>query len=114
MVADPALSGWLNGATLDQLDAWGAPVGAIIAIMTGFILVGRRRRLLLDEVFAAVALLTWIAVDRVNNGLFGGIEPDLPKIWGVRAATFGAMAVAYAIARNHWDAKRRRPDGPGT
>jgi YjbE family integral membrane protein len=114
MVADPALSGWLSGATLDQLHAWGAPVGAIIAIITGFILVGRWRRLLLDEVFAAFALLTWIAVDRVNNGLFGGIEPDLPKIWGVRAATFGAMAIAYAIARNHWDAKRRRSDGLGT
>jgi YjbE family integral membrane protein len=114
MVADPALSGWLSGATLDQLHVWGPPVGGVIVIVTGFILVGWRRRLLLDEIFAALALLAWIAVDRVNNSLFSGIEPDLPKIWGVRAATFGAMAVAYVTARRHWDAKRRRSDGLGT
>jgi len=114
MVADPALSGWLSAATLDQLHAWGAPVGAIIVIVAGFIFVGGGRRLLLDEVFAAFALLTWIAVDRVNSRLFGGIEPDLPKIWGVRAATFGAIAVAYAIARRHCKASQGSSHGLDT
>jgi hypothetical protein len=57
---------------------------------------------MLDEVLAGVALLIWIAVERLIDGLFGGANPDLLKIWSVRGAVFGVMVIAYALARNQW------------
>jgi hypothetical protein len=77
-------------------------VGGFIVLGAGYVFVGRHRRLLLDEVLAGVALLTWIIVDRVNENLFGGTTPDLLKLWGVRGALLAAMIVCYAIARSQW------------
>ena len=102
MAADSALNGWFSEPVLHQLHIWGGPVGGIFVIGMGYILVGKRRRLILDEILAGVALLVWIVVDRVNDGLFGGANPDLLKIWSVRGALFAVMVVAYAVARNQW------------
>src|SRR5437762_11390584 len=102
MAADSALNGWFSAPMLHQLHIWGGPIGGIIVIGAGYIIVGRHRRLILDELLAGVALLIWIVMDRVNDNLFGGANPDLVKIWGVRGAVFAAMAAAYAIARNQW------------
>src|SRR5439155_4670298 len=102
MAADSALNGWFSAPVLHQLHIWGGPIGGIIVIGAGYIIVGRHRRLILDELLAGVALLIWIVMDRVNDNLFGGANPDLVKIWGVRGAVFAAMAAAYAIARNQW------------
>jgi YjbE family integral membrane protein len=102
MAADSALSGWLNEAVVHQLHIWGGPIGGVFVIGVGYILVGKHRRLMLDEVLAGIALLIWIAVERLSDNLFGGANPDLVKIWSVRGAVFAVMVVAYALARNQW------------
>src|SRR5712671_1809733 len=108
MAADTALTGWFSPSVLHWLHIWGGPIGGIIVLVAGYILVGRRRRLILDEILAGVALLIWIVVDRVNDGLFGGANPDLVKIWSFRGATFAAMIVVYAIARNLWHVEEEK------
>src|SRR5882672_552621 len=80
MATDPALNGWLSEPVLHQLHIWGGPVGGIIVVGMGYILVGKHRRLMLDEILAGVALLIWIVVDRMNDSLFGGPNLDLLKI----------------------------------
>jgi YjbE family integral membrane protein len=102
MAADVALNDWLSAPMLNQLHIWGGPVGGIFIIGVGYLLVGRHRRLKLDEILAGVALLIWIVVERTNDSLFGGATPDLAKIWAVRGAVFAVMVVAYAIARLQW------------
>ena len=108
MAADSALNDWFSEPVLDQLHIWGGPVGGIIVIGTGYILVGQHRRLILDEILAGVALLIWILVDRVNDNLFGGANADPQKIWSVRGAVFAVMMVAYAIARSQWQIEQKK------
>ena len=74
----------------------------------GYIIVGRHRRLILDEILAGVALVVWIVVDRVNDSMFGGANPDLVKIWGVRGVLLLVLIVAYAFARKQWHVERAR------
>lgn len=102
MVSDSALGDWFSEPVQHQLHIWGGPLGGIIVLAAGYILVGRHRRLILDEILAGVALLIWILVDRVNDTLFGGANPDLVRIWGVRGAAFALMIVGYAVARRQW------------
>jgi YjbE family integral membrane protein len=102
MATDPALTGWFSPSVLHTLHIWGGPVGAIIVLGAGYFFVGKQRRLLLDEILAGVALLIWIVVDRFNDALFGGANPELVKIWSVRGAVFAAMVLGYAMARNLW------------
>jgi YjbE family integral membrane protein len=106
MVNDIALAGWISEPVLHQLYVWGGPIGGIIVIGLGYILVGRHRRLKLDEILAGVALIIWIAVERMNESLFGGATPELAKIWGVRGALLAVLIVAYAIARSQWHIER--------
>jgi len=94
---------------LHQLQIWGGPVGGIFVLGMGYILVGKHRRLILDEILAGVALLIWIVVDRVNDSLFGGANPDLLKIWSVRGGLLAVLIIAYAIARKQW--QRRAGNG---
>jgi YjbE family integral membrane protein len=102
MVNDAALNGWLSEPALHQLHVWGGPVGGIIVISMGYILVGKHRRLMLDELLAGVALLIWIVVDKVNESIFGGASPELMKMWSVRAILFALMVAGYAMARSRW------------
>jgi len=102
MVADSALSGFISGPLLHQLHIWGGPIGGIIVLGAGYVMVGRHRRLMLDEILAGVALLIWIGVERLSDHLFGGANPDLIKIWSVRGVVFAVMVIAYAIARKLW------------
>jgi YjbE family integral membrane protein len=108
MAADPALGGWFTESVLHQLDIWGGPVGGCFVLGVGYFLVGRHRRLMLDEILAGVALLLWVAADRMNQSLFGGANPDLVKIWSVRGAVFAVMVVGYAIARNQWHIEQEK------
>jgi YjbE family integral membrane protein len=108
MATDAALTGWLSAPVLHQLHIWGGPLGGIIVLGMGYILVGQHRRLLLDEILAGVALVIWIVVDRLNDSLFGGANPDLVKIWSVRGGVFAAMAVIYAIARSQWHVEHEK------
>jgi YjbE family integral membrane protein len=102
MVTDPVLAGWFSEALLHQLHTWGGPVGGIIVLAAGYVIVGKHRRLILDEILAGVALGIWILVERVNDSLFGGASPELVKIWSVRGGLLLVMIVGYAIARNLW------------
>jgi YjbE family integral membrane protein len=106
MAADSALNGWLSEPVLHQLHIWGGPVGGIFVLGMGYILVGKHRRLILDEILAGVALLIWIVVDRVSESLFGGANPDLLKIWTVRCVLLAVLIVAYVIARKLWHIDR--------
>ncbi len=108
MAADSALGVWLSEPALHELHIWGGPVGGIIVIVAGYILVGKHRRLMLDEVLAGIALLIWIVVDRVSDSLLGGANPDLVRIWSVRGAVFAVMVVAYAIARSQWHIEQEK------
>jgi YjbE family integral membrane protein len=107
MVTDSALGGWFSEPVLHQLHIWGGPVGGIIVIGMGYMMVGKHRRLILDEILAGVALLIWIVVDRVNDSLFGGANPELLKIWAVRGALFAVMIVAYSVARSQWHIEQK-------
>src|SRR5262249_45291645 len=102
MVNDVILPSYIGEGVLHQLHIWGGPLGGIIVLVAGYFMVGFRRRLILDEILAGVALLIWIAVDRWNQAMFGGASPDVVKIWTVRGILFALMVVAYAAARNIW------------
>jgi hypothetical protein len=102
MVNDPALTGYIGGPLLHQLHIWGGPVGGFFVLGMGYFLVGKHRRLILDEILAGVALAVWVVVDRVNDNLFGGASPDQLKIWSVRGALLVVLIAAYAFARNQW------------
>ena len=97
---DPALVNWFSGPVLHTLHTWGGPVGGLIVLGLGYAIVGRHRRLHLDEILAGVALVIWIIVDRISDGMFG--TDDALKIWGVRGALVVLMVIAYAICRNVW------------
>ncbi len=102
MAADGALSGWLSEPILTQLHIWGGPIGAIFVLAVGYLMVIRHRHLKLDEILAGVALLIWTAMERVNENLFGGANPELLKMWGVRGALLAVLVVAYIFARYQW------------
>ena len=106
MATDPALGRFVSEPVLHQLEIWGGPVGGIIVLAAGYIIVGKHRRLILDEILAGVALMLWIIVDRVNDNMFGSTNPDLVKIWSVRGALLVVMMIAYAIARKLWHVER--------
>jgi YjbE family integral membrane protein len=99
MATDPALIGRFSEATLQTLHTWGGPVGAAFTLAVGYFLVGRHRRLKLDEILAGVGLAIWIAVDRVSYGFFGD---DLLKVWAVRGVLIVLMGIAYVVCRNKW------------
>jgi hypothetical protein len=102
MANDAALTGWFSEDALHQLHIWGGPVGAVITVALGYLLVTRHRRLILDEILAGVAVLIWIVVDRVNDSIFGGPPPDAGKIWGVRGVLLLVMMGIYLMARKMW------------
>jgi predicted tellurium resistance membrane protein TerC len=106
MVKDVALSDWLSQPIHDLLHIWGGPLGGIIVLGAGYVLVGKHRRLILDEILAGLALLIWIVVDRVNDSLFGGPDPDLLRIWSVRGGLLVVLIVVYAIARSLWHVEK--------
>jgi YjbE family integral membrane protein len=108
MATDPALAGTVSEATLHALHIWGGPVGGLLVLIMGYIIVGRHRRLALDEILAGVALVIWIIVDRVSDVLFGGTNPDLLKIWGVRGALLLVLIVAYTICRSRWHIEKQK------
>ena len=97
-----------GGVFLHAFATTSIEIGAAIVIVAGYILVGKHRRLMLDEILAGIALLIWIVVDRVNDTLFGGPNPELVRIWSVRGAVFAVMIVAYAIARSQWHIEREK------
>ena len=108
MVTDPALNGWFSAAVLQQLHIWGGPIGGFIVLGLGYIIVGKHRRLILDEILAGIALLIWIIVDRVSDSMFGGADPDVVKIWIVRGVLILVMTSAYGWARKQWHVEEQK------
>jgi YjbE family integral membrane protein len=102
MATDPALANWFSEPVLHQLHIWGGPVGGLIVMGLGYMIVGRHRRLMLDEILAGVALVIWIIVERISEGVFGSADTEALKIWGVRGALVVVLIIAYAICRNVW------------
>ena len=102
MVSDPALVGWFSEPVLHQLHVWGGPVGGLIVMALGYMIVSRHRRLKLDEILAGVALVIWIIVDRISERLIGSADAEALKIWGVRGALVVVLIIVYAICRNVW------------
>ena len=74
----------------------------------GYIIVGRHRRLILDEILAGVATVVWIVVERVNESMFGGANPDLVKTWSVRGVLLLVLIAAYAFARKQWHVEEQK------
>ena len=107
MVTDPALNGWFSAAVLQQLHIWGGPIGGFIVLGLGYVIVGKHRRLILDEILSGIALLVWIIVDRVSDTLYGGADPDLVKIWVIRGVLILVMTVAYGMARKRWHVEKQ-------
>jgi len=107
MVTDPALNSWFSEALVHELHVWGGPVGGLFVLAMGYIIVSKHRHLLLDEILAGFALVAWIIVEKINENLFGGTNPDLGKLWGVRGALLVAMIIAYAICRSIWHVERQ-------
>jgi YjbE family integral membrane protein len=107
MATDPALAGWLSEGALHALHIWGGPVGGLIVIGAGYFLVGRHRRLKLDEILAGVALVLWIIVDRIGDSIYGGANPDLVKTWIVRGVLLVVMIGIYAFCRSKWHVEQQ-------
>jgi YjbE family integral membrane protein len=99
MATDPVLNGWFDEPTLHHLHAWGGRLGAILVVGAGYVVVRKHRLLRLDEILAGAGLLIWIAVDVIVEGLYGGAQPDILKIWIARGVLLVALIVAYALAR---------------
>jgi YjbE family integral membrane protein len=99
MATDPALAGFVGQATLHTLHLWGGPLGGLIVVGAGYLLVGKHRRLKLDEILAGIALVVWIIVDRIGDAIFEG---DLSKIWITRGVLLVVLVIIYAICRSKW------------
>jgi len=103
MATDPFLPRLFSEATLHALHVWGGPVGGLIVVGIGYIMVRRHRHLYLDEIMAGAGLVAWIVVDRFSDAVVGG---DLAKIWGVRGVLVVLMTIAYVIARKRWHVEK--------
>ena len=106
MATDPVLAKAFGEMALHVLHDWGGPLGSLIVIGIGYVIVRRHRHLYLDEIMAGAGLVLWIVVDRFNDAVFGGATPDLTKIWSVRGVLVAVMAVIYTICRKRWHVEK--------
>lgn len=106
MDTDPFLTRFFTSATLHEMHAWAGPLGGLIVLGIGYVLVRRHRRLYIDEIMAGIGLVLWIVVDRVSDSLFGGATPDLTAIWTVRGVVVALMAVVYMVCRRVWHVEK--------
>jgi YjbE family integral membrane protein len=99
---DPALLG-LFGETATHLHPWAGRGGALIVVGLGLIMIGRYRRLTVEDALAGVGLLIWLAADI-------GIEHFIADTavllrWLTRGAVAVVLAAGYVTLRS------RRPLG---
>jgi YjbE family integral membrane protein len=106
METDPLLARVFSDALLHEMHAWAGPLGGLIVIGIGYVLVRRHRHLYLDEIMAGAGLVLWIVVDRFTDGMFGGTTPDLTAIWTIRGALVVLMASAYVYCRKRWHVEK--------
>lgn len=106
MATDPILAGFFSQPVLHELHAWAGPLGGLIVVGIGYVMVRRHRHLYLDEIMAGAGLVLWIVVDRISDSLYGGATPDLTAIWTIRGVLVALMAVAYIICRKIWHVEK--------
>jgi hypothetical protein len=103
MITDPYLHGRL-GDIAGQLHVWAARAGALFVVFTGLYLVGRHRRLTVEDALAGVGLVIWLAAD---VGIAYFIAPDAALLrWLARGALAVALVAGYLTLRSG------RPLGP--
>ncbi len=98
MSTDPFIVGRVSEATAHSLHAWAGPVGAVIVVGLGMLLVRRHRPFHLDETMAAIGLAVWIAGDL----LIGAIIPENEalKVWLARGVIAVVLVIGYAMSRS--------------
>jgi YjbE family integral membrane protein len=106
MATDPFLARTFSEATMHALHVWGGPIGGLIVVGIGYIVVRRHRHLYLDEIMAGAGLVLWIVVDRFSDAVFGGATPDLATVWGIRGALVVLMTIAYVFCRKRWHVEK--------
>jgi YjbE family integral membrane protein len=106
MASDPFLAQVFSETVRHALHDWGGPIGGLIVVGIGYVIVRQHRHLYIDEIMAGVGLVIWIVVDRFSDALFGGAAPSLTTIWGIRAALVVLMAIAYVICRKRYHVEK--------
>jgi YjbE family integral membrane protein len=103
MTTDPFVLGWF-GETAGHLHPWAGRAGALIVVGLGLVLVGRHRRLTVEDALAGVGLVIWLVAD---VGIAYFIEPSAIVLrWLARGALALALATGYMALRSG------RPLGP--
>jgi YjbE family integral membrane protein len=95
---DPALVGFLGDATAGQLHPWAGRAGALIVVGLGLIMVGRRRRLTVEDALAGAGLLIWLAADIGIDHFI--TETAILLRWLTRCAVAIVLAVGYVTLRS--------------
>jgi YjbE family integral membrane protein len=95
---DPALDSWIGDAAAGQLHPWAGRAGALVVVGLGLVMVGRRRRLTVEDALAGLGLLIWLATDI-------GIEHFITETaillrWLTRCAVAIVLAVGYVTLRS--------------
>ena len=101
---DPALLGWIGEAAAHLLHPWAGRAGALIVVGIGLFLVGRKRRLTVEDALAGVALVIWLAAD-IAIAHFIADTATLLR-WLARGALAVVLAAGYVTLRSG------RPLGP--
>ena len=95
---DPALLDWIGEAAAYLLNPWAGRAGALIVVGTGLFLVGRKRRLAVEDILAGIALVIWLATDIVIAHFIA--DTAFMLRWLVRGAVIVVLAVGYAVLRS--------------
>lgn len=106
MATDPFLAQIFSETVRHALHEWGGPVGGLIVVGIGYVMVRRHRHLYIDEIMAGAGLVVWIVVDRFSDAMFGGATPSLATIWGIRGVLVVLLAIAYVISRKRWHVEK--------
>ncbi len=103
MMTDPFVLG-LIGEAAGHLHAWAGRAGALFVVFFGLYLVGRHRRLTVEDALAAVGLVIWLAAD---VGIAHFFDPGAMLMrWVARGVLAAALAAGYFALRSG------RPLGP--
>lgn len=95
---DPALIGWIGEAAAHLLHPWAGRAGALIVVGGGLFLVGRKRRLTVEDMLAGIALVIWLAAD-IGIAHFIAVTAILLR-WLVRGALVVVLAAGYMALRS--------------
>lgn len=101
---DPALLGWIGEAATHLLHPWAGRAGALIVVGIGLFLVGRKRRLTVEDALAGVALVIWLAADIAIAHFIA--DTAILLRWLARGALAVVLAAGYVTLRSG------RPLGP--